>query len=310
MTVRYRYPEDRWRGYSSFQIYNPDEGTYLGRTPRNLAKIGLFYLIFYGMLAALVAICMWVFSQTLNPRIPKWRNEESIIGTNPGLGFRPMPDNNEESTLIWLQGSNKTNYEKWKANLMSFLDTYYTPGKIEKGNVPIKRCSYDELPIPGQVCDIDVRKWEPCSPDRHFDYHRNAPCIFLKLNRIYGWVPEYYNDPNDLPEDMPQQLKDHIRYNITRPEERNNIWISCIGENPADNEYLGPVKYYPSIQGFPGYYYPYMNSEGYLSPLVAVQFKRPTSGLVINIECRAWAKNIKYHRHDRSGSVHFELLID
>lgn len=48
------------------------------------AKIGIFYTIFYGVLAALVAICMWVFFQTLDPRIPKWKLERSIIGTNPG----------------------------------------------------------------------------------------------------------------------------------------------------------------------------------------------------------------------------------
>lgn len=52
--------------------------------------------------------------------------------------------------------------------------------------------------------------------------------------------------------------------------------MSCQGENPADVEYLGPVTYYPKgIQGFPGYYFPYLNSEGYLSPLVAVRFERP-----------------------------------
>lgn len=88
-------------------------------------KIGLFYLIFYGMLAALVAICMWVFFQTLDPRIPKWQLERSIIGTNPGMGFRPMPDDNLESTLIWFQGTNRTNYEKWEKNLKSFLDSKY-----------------------------------------------------------------------------------------------------------------------------------------------------------------------------------------
>lgn len=48
------------------------------------AKIGIFYAVFYGILAALVAICMWVFFQTLDPRIPKWTLNKSIIGTNPG----------------------------------------------------------------------------------------------------------------------------------------------------------------------------------------------------------------------------------
>lgn len=54
----------------------------------------------------------------------------------------------------------------------------------------------------------------------------------------------------------------------------NTIWVSCEGENPADLENIGPIKYYPR-QGFPGYYFPYENSEGYLSPLVAVHFQRP-----------------------------------
>lgn len=54
----------------------------------------------------------------------------------------------------------------------------------------------------------------------------------------------------------------------------NTIWVSCEGENPADKENIGPVQYYPR-QGFPGYFFPYENSEGYLSPLVAVQFTRP-----------------------------------
>lgn len=29
--------------------------------------------------------------------------------------------------------------------------------------------------------------------------------------QIYGWVPEYYNDTNDLPADMPDKLKGFIR---------------------------------------------------------------------------------------------------
>lgn len=94
--------------------------------------------------------------------------------------------------------------------LLCFLE-YYTPGKTEKGTASIRRCSYRETPQIGEVCDFDVRLWGECSPDKHFNYHRNAPCIFLKLNRIYGWIPEYYNDTNNLPREMPVSLTDHIR---------------------------------------------------------------------------------------------------
>lgn len=33
-------------------------------------------------------------------------------------------------------------------------------------------------------------------------------------------------------------------------------------------------------------------------------------GIIINVECKAWAHNIKHDRKDRVGSVHFELMID
>ncbi|KAG5881105.1 hypothetical protein JTB14_024350 [Gonioctena quinquepunctata] len=292
------------------RIYRKKDETFLGRTPESWAKIGLFYLIFYGILAALVAICMWVFFQTLDPRIPKWQLDRSLIGVNPGLGFRPMPNSNEESTLIWFQGSNKTSYTYWVENILQFLDKYYFPSKIAKGNGQIKSCSHSDYPAMGEVCEVEVRDWGECNRDQFFHYHKNSPCIFLKLNKIYGWTPEYYDKVDELPAEMPTKLKEHIR-SINNTKERQNVWLSCEGENPADVEYLGTITYYPKdIQGFPGYYYPYMNSEGYLSPLVAVKFERPVSGIVINVECRAWAKNIRYSRTERIGSVHFELLID
>lgn len=35
-----------------------------------------------------------------------------------------------------------------------------------------------------------------------------------------------------------------------------------------------------------------------------------SAGVLINIECKAWAKNIYHDRHERRGSVHFELMVD
>jgi len=65
----------------------------------------------------------------------------------------------------------------------------------------------------------------------------------------------------------------------------NTVWVSCTGENPHDRENIGEINYYPKEHGFPGFYYPYENIPGYLSPVVAVHFVRPTSKLiVINIK--------------------------
>ncbi|XP_047105851.1 sodium/potassium-transporting ATPase subunit beta-2-like isoform X1 [Schistocerca piceifrons] len=298
-------------GQEKFQrfFYNRDEGTVLGRGGRSWAKIGLFYFIFYTCLAALFAICLWVFYQTLDPRIPRWTQSSSLIGTSPGLGFRPMPpEENVESTLIWYKGTQKVNFQHWTDSLDKFLEVYKTPGLTPGRGQNIYNCDYDKPPGPGQVCDVDIKTWDPCTHENMYNYHKAAPCIFVKLNKIYGWVPEYYNDTNDLPEEMPEDLKDHIR-SITVPEKRNTVWISCEGENPADIENIGPLKYIPD-RGFPGYFYPYENSEGYLSPLVAINFERPKGGILINIECKAWAKNIKHNRQYRIGMVHLELMID
>lgn len=113
--------------------------------------------------------------------------------------------------------------------------------------------------------------------------------------------------------------------------------MSCEGETVSDKELIGPMSYWP-IPGFPGYFFPFENSEGYLSPLVAIHFERPASewligifflnylmihyyllnlfylyseSIVINVLCKAWAKNIIHKKNGiNGGSVHFELMMD
>lgn len=87
-------------------------------------------------------------------------------------------------------------------------------------------------------------------------------------------MPEFYNDTTSLPAKMPASLKKHI---TTVPvKELNTVWVSCEGENPADVEHIGPIQYIPR-RGFPGYFFPFKNDEGYLSPLLAIFFERPKS---------------------------------
>lgn len=56
----------------------------------------------------------------------------------------------------------------------------------------------------------------------------------------------------------------------------NTVWISCEGENPADVENIGSIQYFPK-RGFPGFFYPYKNQDGYLSPVIAIWFEAPAS---------------------------------
>lgn len=288
-------------------LYEPAKGTVLGRTGKSWAQILLFYSLFYLGLAALFSICMKVVLTTIDDKEPKWQQGSSLIGANPGMGFRPISDKTEEGSLIWYSKNDSETQVKWSNLLDTFLEPYL---KKTTGSNQVQ-CSFDKLPGSGQSCVVRMDSFGPCSNDNHYGYNTTSPCIFLKLNRIYGFTPEYYNDVNSLPDQMPKDLKDYIKG--LEENQRNQIWVTCSGEHPADKENLQPIgfDYYPT-RGFANYFYPFKNTENYLSPLVAVKVMEPTVGVLINIECRAWAKNIEYQggNKDRKGSVHFEVMRD
>lgn len=148
------------------------------------------------------------------------------------------------------------------------------------------------------------------------------------MNKIFSWEPVFF-EPDNLPGNMPETLKTHIQKASTEKV----VWVSCEGEYPADKEHIGELSYFTSQgnNGFNGNFYPFKKQAGYKQPLVAVQFKNATrefimhtnviriilksissstEGVIINIECKAWAKNIEHDRTDRRGSVHLELMID
>jgi len=289
-------------------LYNHADGTVLGRTGKRWGQLFIFYSLFYCGLAILFSICMKGMMSTISDSYPRWTLKDSLIGTNPGMGFRPMPENVDEGSMITFSSTNASSTDQWVDSIENFLKVYT---EEPRGNRQI--CDYDKPPTEGKVCNVDLTnpEWKQCSNKTSYGYKSASPCVFLKLNRIYGWVPEYYNDPNDLPADMPPDLVSYIKAHAKQKEKLNTVWVSCHGEKEVDQEELGPIEYYPQ-PGFPGYFYPYTNKEGYLSPLVAVHFKRPSVNQLLNIECRVWAKNVIYSSSalEREGSVRFEILID
>nr|XP_023014837.1 sodium/potassium-transporting ATPase subunit beta-2-like [Leptinotarsa decemlineata] len=301
----------KWEGFRQF-LWNPETSQFLGRTGSSWGKIILFYILFYIVLIGFFAALMAVFYQTLDPTKPKWELEKSLIGNNPGLGFRPMPpESNVESTLIWYKSSDKGNVNYWQEELRKFLKPYERDDTTTAAPNVIQ-CAKHQSPPPGKVCEVRVTsKWHPCLSEAGFGFEdeKGGPCIFLKLNKIYNWYPEYYNTSN-LPGS--DQMNEYLRRDIEEAQnihQHEMVWVTCEGENPADKENIGPIRYIPH-KGFMSQYFPFKNQEGYLSPLVAVHFEQPKRGILINIECKAWAKNIIHDRVDRRGSVHFELMID
>ncbi|KAK7576326.1 hypothetical protein V9T40_012612 [Parthenolecanium corni] len=269
---------------------------------KNEAALLLFYAIFYSVLALLFTLCMKVLLSTLNDEYPKFQLGESIIGASPGLGYRPMATDTEAGSIIWY---NKTTKNQWITTMKEFVDKNY-----KSNSSYMKDCRYGDDLLKDEMCRVSMDSFGKCAPDYGYGFGLGQPCVFIKLNRIYGWVPEFYNNSKELPSEIPDNAKEAIKNKIENGEP-NYVWVSCNGQSPHDRENQGPIEYIPA-PGFPHYYYPYMNLKGYMSPLVAVRFLRPKPGIVINMECRAWAKNILYKSNSqvREGSVHFEIQVD
>lgn len=288
-------------------IYDSSENSYFGRTPKSWGQLGLFYLIFYIILAALFSICMQGLLYSLSDAKPTYLLEESRIGSSPGLNYRPMPEEPSDVFTITYNASNKNDVKDWVELLGKFEEPYRSAIKVGGLRNQVV-CDFNSPPKPDQVCIVEPKLWGPCTQENGYGFNKSAPCVLLKINRIFSWVPEPYNDPEDLPAEMPQDLKDYIK--ALEPAKRNQVWLSCRGNKEADVAAVGPMKYFPSM-GVPAYYYPFTNQPGYLSPIVAVQFERPQPDQLIEIECRAWAKNIKYVQsiRERQGSVVLSVMV-
>ncbi|XP_001357413.1 sodium/potassium-transporting ATPase subunit beta-1 [Drosophila pseudoobscura] len=282
-------------------VYDSQEGTYFGRTIKSWGQLMLFYGIFYIVLATLFSICMQGLLSTISSKEPKWQLKDSLIGTNPGLGFRPLSEQTERGSVIEFDGKKPAESDYWIELIDEFLIDYnHTEGR------EMKHCGFGQTHNPIDVCVVNTELFGACSKANNYGYKSNEPCIFLKLNKIFGWVPEVYEAPEKgMPEDLTRLITN------TSQEERKQIWVSCNGHLGKDKENFQNISYYPS-QGFPSFYYPYLNQPGYLSPLVAVQFHSPPKGQMLDVECRAWAKNVIYSgsARDRMGSVTFQIVVE
>ncbi|XP_004929151.1 sodium/potassium-transporting ATPase subunit beta-2 [Bombyx mori] len=289
-----------------YGIWNPEERTFLGRTGKRWGVIGLIYLVMYICIIIFFSICMCGLLATVDDRIPYFTLADSIIGDNPGMGHRPLLY--EEGALIWYDGNNSTHIQKYTQNIDEFLEPYRKKSLLPNGGHNQIECG-DVKPPRLMVCAFNTSQFGPCSQEEGYGYANRTPCLIVKLNRLYDWNPEFYDDPAHLPHDMPPDIKEYIA-NAT-PQERRKVWVSCMGERPADVEALGPLKYWP-YPGLSEVFFPYDNTPGYLSPLVAVQLTAPKLQQIINIRCRAWAKNIQYTASlkERLGSTHLEIMID
>lgn len=301
-------PPER-HGFEAFKwfMYDPDKGAFLGRTPKSWGLITIAYIIYYTFLALFWAACFTIFWQTIDDKVPRWENDNGIIGSSPAIGVRPAQswDHVDSSMIMYNQASeeskeNMDGWKEWVERSEEFLLSY----KNQEKNVDCDSSGAGE----GEVCKFDLKELGPCA-EGNYGYDKGKPCVFLKLNKIYNLEHDYYTNVDEFPEKIPTDVKDRIAELKLTGDDMKQVWVDCHGENPADVEAMGDIEYYPKAAAFHGKYFPYTNQDGYANPLIAVQFLNPEAGQLLHIECRAYAGNINYDRRDKIGKAHFELLV-
>lgn len=286
---------DVWKFFRN--IWNPDSEEVLRRSESTWAKVLLFHLTVFSGLAALTAIGFALYLQVyIDKNHPRTQGKDTLLLGWPSLGFRPMPD--YRTTLIRFEQGKPASYKPYSDHIRGYLLHYENEFQESESFIDCE-VKNQEGRDKSKVCRFLLDKLGPeCVHQRDYGYDEGQPCVLLKLNKIFNWEPLLYNGS-----DVPRELAGG-KYDL------NYVGVTCEGENPIDQENIGPLKYWPEEQGFLRDFYPYRNQEGYKAPLVMVKFAKVTNGIVINVWCKAWARNIQHHRYDDMGGVHFELLVD
>jgi len=152
----------------------------------------------------------------------------------------------------------------------------------------ITTCAPGQTAPEGKACRVDlepIRKL--CDQNATYGYADGSPCVFLQLNYhlLTNYTPVVYEaddlvENNDLPDDL------RTAKNLNGP------WVECHGNTVVDQESVGSIKVAPS-NVIPLNFFPYDGvNEDYMSPVIAIKFEKPATGINIGLTCRFWAKNI------------------
>ena len=86
----------------------------------------------------------------------------------------------------------------------------------EKHRKNMQTCNYGDKMKGDQFCEFDVDTLgTKCSKEMKFGYEAGNPCIIVKLNKIFKWTPDTYATSDDLPENMPEDVKSIIKRDFT-----------------------------------------------------------------------------------------------
>ncbi|XP_072035019.1 sodium/potassium-transporting ATPase subunit beta-1-like [Amphiura filiformis] len=269
--------QNNWNGFRKF-MWNPEDRTVMGRGKKSWAKIGLFYFVLYSLLAGFWAVMLTIFLQTVSYDSPKW----TAYVSTPALHSIIIP--NDQLRLTW-QPSDEDSVKRITKPLNKLyedLEKIDDTDLVDCTNLPVG--SIDD----GQrFCKFSVEMLGECNNPPYFGWDTLKPCIFIRLNRVFGWTPENYETLEDVPDRIKNVYMD------------NNIAVNCFPRRESDsaNSNVNFTMPFPNA-GIPFGFFPYVlgayqmdQRDRLFQPVVAVQISLNRIE-EINIECQAYTGNI------------------
>ncbi|EUB62877.1 Sodium/potassium-transporting ATPase subunit beta-1 [Echinococcus granulosus] len=259
---------------------------------KKVSRIGGFLLIIYflciyailfGIMTGLLIIVLQLFISEDKPYLT---GLQSPLNLAPGLSHRP--NINFMTSLIAYESSNPQSYMPYVQNLRTFFSLYEEVNIKPQDGFATCENGVKTPNIPRLVCKFYPILLESCVKENNFGYDRSEPCVVIKINKVYGWLPDIQNTS------MSQ-----------------SPLLRCFGRYESNFEVFGSLHYYPNvtIDGivygiFDSVYFPYIIQYAYRSPVVAVQVKNVQRNGLFFLTCRLFNLNTP------TEPLNFEFLID
>uniref|UniRef100_A0A5K3FP26 Sodium/potassium-transporting ATPase subunit beta n=2 Tax=Mesocestoides corti TaxID=53468 RepID=A0A5K3FP26_MESCO len=242
-----------------------------------------FYLVLLGILTGLLII---VLQLIISDDKPFLTGKQSQLVLTPGLSHRPNID--FLSSVIVYESANPQTYMPYVQNIRTFIYLYEEVNIRSQDGFANCENGIKSPNEPDLVCKFYPIVLESCVKENNYGYDRSEPCIILKINKIYGWLPDIQNKTLS-----------------------NSPLVRCFGRYAADFEAFGNLHYYPNITVdgvvygiFDSVYFPYIIQYAYRSPLVAVQIKNARRNSLFFVSCRL------FNLITPTEPLNFEFLID
>lgn len=310
---------ENFNGFLRF-VYNPNDGTVLGRGGKSWGRLLVFYTFYYIFLACLFYASITICYNCLDKETPYFQTRLE----NPGVTIQPKLHSKVslEKDIIF-DVSDPKSYSKYTEQLTEFLEPYQPDQQtndsfIDCGNSFTKYYGDSGEDDKTKVCKFSAAQLGACGTGQ-FGYDKGQPCVLVKLNKVINWTPVgYFNnldDAKDYEWSKAPALSDVLG---DKKQSNSQLYVSCYGLKEEDQVNLNGeagvsenTKYQPEGLGFG--FYPYQGKlvqPGYLSPLVGVQFTHVERNVLINVGCKVYAQNIDESDKLESGFFTFKLQVN